>query len=410
MRLEVPASQVGLEGKTINGLAFTLYNGRATWDKAGKSGASGGSGAADLRWMVADQLGTPRMVADKTGSLAGMRRHDYLPFGEELYAGAGGRTQPQGYQSGDQVRQQFTGYERDNETGLDYAQARYYASAQGRFTSVDPLMASARPINPQTWNRYSYTGNNPINLTDPSGMIAGDYYNQQGEWIGTDGLNDGQAYLVTDQSEAQRMEVLTDTGVFVSPDSYTSELTLPSQSIRQDIGVTAVARSNAPAGADTRGGFHEDGGMVIATATGQLDIPAQPGPLGNPTRPGVAAEINVENPATPNLLVQAADPSQAETDYHVHPSGQVRNRDGSISSFAQPPSPGDLARAANPNAIPVRLGYRIVVAAGDARINGQDIGGQKVYFYNGSGVLGSMPLNRFVNLPTGRLPSGPIVR
>ena len=36
VRLEVPASQVGLEGRTLNGMAFTLYGGRAVWDKAGK--------------------------------------------------------------------------------------------------------------------------------------------------------------------------------------------------------------------------------------------------------------------------------------------------------------------------------------------------------------------------------------
>jgi len=36
VRLEVPASQVGLEGHTLNGMAFTLYGGRATWDHAGK--------------------------------------------------------------------------------------------------------------------------------------------------------------------------------------------------------------------------------------------------------------------------------------------------------------------------------------------------------------------------------------
>jgi hypothetical protein len=37
VRLEVDANQVGLSGKSINGMAFTLYNGRATWDHAGKS-------------------------------------------------------------------------------------------------------------------------------------------------------------------------------------------------------------------------------------------------------------------------------------------------------------------------------------------------------------------------------------
>src|SRR5205823_1114857 len=39
-RLEVPASQVGLEGSTVTGMAFTLYGGRATWDHAGKRPAS----------------------------------------------------------------------------------------------------------------------------------------------------------------------------------------------------------------------------------------------------------------------------------------------------------------------------------------------------------------------------------
>jgi hypothetical protein len=40
VRLNVPAVQVGLEGKTLNGMAFTLVGGRATWDYAGKNGSS----------------------------------------------------------------------------------------------------------------------------------------------------------------------------------------------------------------------------------------------------------------------------------------------------------------------------------------------------------------------------------
>ena len=82
--------------------------------------------------------GTPRMVLDQTGSLTPLKRHDYLPFGEELFAPTSGRTAAQGYASGDGVRQHFTQKERDNETGLDYFGARYYASMQGRFTGVDP--------------------------------------------------------------------------------------------------------------------------------------------------------------------------------------------------------------------------------------------------------------------------------
>lgn len=41
VRLTVPASRVGLEGKTLNGLALTLADGRATWDRIGKSSAGG---------------------------------------------------------------------------------------------------------------------------------------------------------------------------------------------------------------------------------------------------------------------------------------------------------------------------------------------------------------------------------
>jgi RHS repeat-associated protein len=124
-------------------------------------------------WLVSDRLGTPRMVLDKSGSLAGVKRHDYLPFGEELYAGTGARTTGWGY-TGDSTRQKFTGYEADGETGLNFAQARYQSPGQGRFTSVDPLGASASVNDPQSFNRYSYVNNNPVNFVDPTGMALAD--------------------------------------------------------------------------------------------------------------------------------------------------------------------------------------------------------------------------------------------
>ena len=79
------------------------------------------------------------MILDQSGSLSGVTRHDYLPFGEELFAGTGGRTATQGYSTNDGVRQHFTSKERDIETGLDFFEARYYSSMQGRFASVDPF-------------------------------------------------------------------------------------------------------------------------------------------------------------------------------------------------------------------------------------------------------------------------------
>jgi len=72
------------------------------------------------------------------------------------------------------VRQHFTGYEADGETGLNFAQARYHSPVQGRFTSVDPLMASADILNPESFNRYSYVQNDPLNAVDPDGLSLQD--------------------------------------------------------------------------------------------------------------------------------------------------------------------------------------------------------------------------------------------
>jgi RHS repeat-associated protein len=65
----------------------------------------------------------------------------------------------------------FTGYYRDGtSTGLDYAQQRYYAPSIGRFTSPDPYKASAAIARPQSWDRYAYVENDPVNFRDPAGL------------------------------------------------------------------------------------------------------------------------------------------------------------------------------------------------------------------------------------------------
>lgn len=154
------------------------------------SGAS--SSSTQINWLVPDHLGTPRIILDQTGFFANVKRHDYLPFGEELSAGAGGRTAPMGYVAGDGVRQQFTQKEREVESGLDYFLARHYSSVQGRFTSPDEFKGGAYefwllgdpsagekqalPFGdirlPQSLNKYQYCYNNPLNFIDPNGHDA----------------------------------------------------------------------------------------------------------------------------------------------------------------------------------------------------------------------------------------------
>ena len=140
--------------------------------------SDGSSSPGSIYCLVADHLGTPRMIIDQTGSLANVKRHDYLPFGEELFAGTGGRTVAHGY-TGDGVRQRFTDKERDIETEMDFFEVRYFSSKQGRFTGLDPYnpMLDSEDeehfmkylSQPQQWNRYAYVTNNPLRYIDPTG-------------------------------------------------------------------------------------------------------------------------------------------------------------------------------------------------------------------------------------------------
>jgi hypothetical protein len=52
---------------------------------------------------------------------------------------------------------------------LDYFGARYLSYAQARFTSADPENGSAYLTDPQSWNAYVYTRNNPLLYIDPDG-------------------------------------------------------------------------------------------------------------------------------------------------------------------------------------------------------------------------------------------------
>lgn len=133
---------------------------------------------ARVSYLTQDHLGSPRIITDQNGSV--LKRQDYTAFGEELflakraenseYMGEIDENQP--------TRRGYTGYEKDDESGLDFAQARYYNSSHGRFTSVDPLAGSATIKDPQTFNRYSYVLNSPYKFSDPLGLLPiGSYSN-----------------------------------------------------------------------------------------------------------------------------------------------------------------------------------------------------------------------------------------
>jgi RHS repeat-associated protein len=134
---------------------------------------------AKVSYLTTDHLGSPRITTDQNGAV--ISRRDFAPYGEELGVdiplpvGANGqpvRTTAQGYVGADSIRQKFTSYDRDNETGLDFAQARMYNFRHGRFTTVDDFTKDSNLKDPESWNKYIYVRNKPLNLIDPTGEKA----------------------------------------------------------------------------------------------------------------------------------------------------------------------------------------------------------------------------------------------
>jgi RHS repeat-associated protein len=115
-------------------------------------------------YLHLDHLGSARVITDASGNV--VSTHHYMPFGEEMPSVTQGGTN----------KRQFTGHERDPESGLDYMMARYYSPVLSRFIATDPGAMDVK-ISPQSWNLYSYVRNRPIVSIDRDGrnpiIVAG---------------------------------------------------------------------------------------------------------------------------------------------------------------------------------------------------------------------------------------------
>ncbi|MGB5474853.1 MAG: Calx-beta domain-containing protein, partial [Gammaproteobacteria bacterium] len=92
VRLEVPASAVGLEGAAVTGMSFNLYDGRATWDTAGITSTSTTAGLAEVAFSAAayviSEAGPEAIITvDRTGGSSSSFTIDYASSGGTALAG-----------------------------------------------------------------------------------------------------------------------------------------------------------------------------------------------------------------------------------------------------------------------------------------------------------------------------------
>jgi len=202
-----------------------------------------------VTYYFADHLGTSRVVTSSAGVV--QDDSDFYPFGGERVIT---------FNSGNTYK--FTGKERDYESGLDNFTARYDSSSLGRFMSADPIFIMPQKlIDPQQWNLYAYVRNNPLNLTDPTGM-----------YTVSCGADDKKCNKAADKFEKQRQKDLKSKSIKVR----NAAKAWGDRGEANHISVTFKTQQQVDQDAPTAPGYKTDA-IVTATATAdhQPDIKAE---------------------------------------------------------------------------------------------------------------------------------------
>ena len=117
--------------------------------------SQGGTASTSRQYYLDDGIGNIRAVVDSTGNT--VQAYSFDPYGNQV---TGSNTSNFNYEN-----QQM-----DSEMGLYYLRARSYDPTLGSFTSRDPINGTLK--DPQTQNGYNYANDNPINISDPSGLFG----------------------------------------------------------------------------------------------------------------------------------------------------------------------------------------------------------------------------------------------
>ncbi|MBR6130499.1 MAG: RHS repeat-associated core domain-containing protein [Bacteroidales bacterium] len=308
----------------------------------------------DCYWYHPDHLGSSSWITYTDGEA--VQHLHYLPWGEEFV---------------DQritdfsARHTFSAKERDAETGLSYFGARYYSSDLSIWLSVDPMSDKYPSLSP-----YVYCADNPVKLVDPNGEEIGNYYDRNGTYLGTDGKNDGEVYVVVTRKDKKKIKKNDKAGGTTQVSDVKSAMRLPLPKTRQEI-------YNQMTEGDKANGFAEHGGIygIDLNTNKETARPAAEGPICDPTDNNTVAPIDY-NTVDIRWFIKKGT-------YHCHPSGEKNG-----SYFIQQPSETDYNNAKKRAEQNEMTGTNMVFGMRNNR----------VYLYNSTGYRATMSVQVFLNL------------
>jgi RHS repeat-associated protein len=219
-----------------------------------------------MYYIHTDHLGS--YCAISTDSANVVQRNIFDPWGNHFYfdsqgvqdtlPGGGEASNPRGpnllkYHF-NLTRRGFTGHEHYPELKIINMNGRLYDPVIGRFFSPDNFVQENTST--QDFNRYSYARNCPLKYTDPTGWryVDGEYRDWHGKYLGWDGINDDNVFIVDDNKSTKIIKQNEKRGLTTDASSVTIALKTTLTELRESMNVLQRTIDN--------GGFKEESSVV----------------------------------------------------------------------------------------------------------------------------------------------------
>ncbi len=167
------------------------------------------------------------------------------------------------------------------------------STAEARFLSVDPAQ-TGKVGSSQSWNRYSYVQNNPLNSVDPTGMREAELYGEKQD------VEPGYVVSLQDPKSKENVHVVLVAGFEESKSGGLPQATVVENSPQDPIQGKMVGHQDAnahqpvPVNSNSPDLLYNSGNVDVANITENVTLvspSADRGPLAGVTRPFTSSEV-----------------------------------------------------------------------------------------------------------------------